>query len=59
MLEVKCTSINSVVEVDEFGRFELPNRMYTTTELRKVAREISKALRNNTTLETMKLEEFE
>lgn len=34
------------IEVSQDGKFELPDREYTTQELKKIAREINRELRN-------------
>ena len=41
-------SLGFTVEVDENGRFHLPDREFTTTELKKVVREVNRQLRENT-----------
>lgn len=33
------------VEVDENGRFELPDRQFTAAELKKIARDVNRAIR--------------
>lgn len=40
-------SIGFSVEVDELGRFELPNRTYTTADLKKIAREVNRECRKS------------
>ena len=40
-------SLGFSVSVDEQGRFELPSRRFTTTDLKKIAREVNKELRKN------------
>lgn len=39
-------SLGFSVEVDEDGRFDLPTRKFSATELKKVAREVNRRLRN-------------
>lgn len=41
-------SLGFTVEVDEDGRFQLPDREFNTTELKKVVREVNRQLRENT-----------
>lgn len=45
MIEIFVPTLNDTVKVNEEGRFELPSREFTIGELRKIAREINKALR--------------
>ena len=40
-------SLGFTVVVNTNGAFELPNRLYTTAELKKITREINRALRNS------------
>lgn len=40
-------SLGFTVDVDDSGRFELPNRRFTTTELKVVTREVNRALRKS------------
>lgn len=40
------TSLGFSVEVDEDGRFELPARKFSSAELKKVAREVNRRLRD-------------
>lgn len=40
------TSLGFKVDVDEGGQFYLPDRPFTTAELKKLAREIGRACRN-------------
>ena len=40
------TSLGFSVEVDFEGKFELPARKFSSAELKKVAREVNKSLRN-------------
>lgn len=35
------------IEVDEYGKFELPNITYTAAELNKIAREVNRAIRKS------------
>ena len=41
-------SLGFSVEVDEDGRFELPERKFSSAELKKVAREVNRGLRDCT-----------
>ena len=41
-------SLGFSVEVDEDGRFDLPARKFSPAELKKVAREVNRHLRNCT-----------
>lgn len=41
------TSLGFSVSVDSDGRFQLPDRSFTTTDLKKVARDISRAIRKS------------
>lgn len=43
-IEIRLSLGFSVV-VDEDGTFELPSRPFTTTELKKVVKEVNRALR--------------
>lgn len=45
MIEIFVPTLNETVKVNDEGRFELPSREFTVSELRKIAREISKSLR--------------
>lgn len=40
-------SLGFTVDVSEDGRFQLPDREFTTTELKKIAREVNRQLRDN------------
>ena len=40
-------SLGFSVDVDEQGRFELPNRRFNTAELKKITREVNRELRKN------------
>ena len=40
-------SLGFSVVVDERGSFELPNRRFTTTDLKKITREINRESRKN------------
>lgn len=42
------TSLGFTVDVNEDGRFQLPDREFTTVELKKVVREVNRQLRENT-----------
>lgn len=44
MHKVYVKSLGIEVEVDLYGRIELPPGKYTPTELRKVARDVSRAM---------------
>lgn len=46
MLKVYVSVLNDTVEVSEEGRFELPSREYTSSELKKIAREVNRAMRS-------------
>ena len=39
-------SLGFSVEVDEDGRFSLPDRKFSASELKRVAREVNRHLRN-------------
>ena len=45
MLIIPVKTLDAEVEMDDDGRFELPNRPYTTAELNRIAREINRFLR--------------
>ncbi len=45
MLQVYISVLNDYIEVSEEGRFELPSREYSPAELKKIAREVNKAMR--------------
>ena len=45
MLEIYVAAIDSIIKVDEDGRFELPARPYTTAELKKIAVQINREIR--------------
>lgn len=38
-------SLGFAVEVDDFGRIELPDETFTSAQLKKIAREVDKAMR--------------
>lgn len=40
-------SLGFEVDVDECGRFELPERKFNTTELKKIAREVNREIRDS------------
>lgn len=46
MLRVKTSVLEDEIEVSEEGRFILPSKEYTTAELKKIAREVNRAMRN-------------
>lgn len=41
------TSLGFSIEVNEDGRFNLPDRPFTTSELKKIAREVGRAFRQS------------
>lgn len=41
-------SLGFTVDVDEDGRFHLPDREFTTAELKRVVREVNRQMRENT-----------
>ena len=45
MLKVYVSVLDSEVEVSEDGRISLPSGDYTPAELKKIAREVNKAMR--------------
>lgn len=45
MLKVYISVLDEVVEVSEDGRVSLPAGDYTPAELKKIAREVNKAMR--------------
>ncbi len=45
MPKIYVGTLNDYVDVSDVGRFELPTHDYNTTELKKISREINKALR--------------
>lgn len=47
MLSVYVSVLKDEIEVSDEGRFELPSRYYSTVELKKIAREINRAIRNS------------
>ena len=47
MNEVFITVLNDYVEVSDAGRFELPARDYSAAELKKIARDVNRALRES------------
>lgn len=47
MLKVYISVLQDTVEVSLEGKFTLPSREYTTAELKKIAREINRALREH------------
>lgn len=49
MLNVYISVLQDTIEVSLEGKFILPSREYTTAELKKIAREINKALREHST----------
>ena len=46
MLRVFSTVLKEEIEVSQEGTFELPPRPYTSAELKKIAREVNKAIRS-------------
>lgn len=46
--EIYISVLDDTVEVDEQGRFELPSRSYSCAELKKIAREVNRAIRQST-----------
>lgn len=46
MLKVYVATVDEEIEVDDDGKFELPQRPYTAAELKKIAREVNKAIRD-------------
>ena len=46
MLKVRVELLGEDLEVSEDGKFELPSRKYTAAELKKIAREVNRAMRN-------------
>lgn len=46
MPKIFVPTLNSEINVSDEGRFELPSQQFSVSELRKVAREISKGLKN-------------
>ena len=46
MLDVYISVLQDTIEVSEEGRFILPSRDYSPAELKKIAREVNKAMRN-------------
>lgn len=51
MLNVYISVLQDTVEVSLEGKFTLPSREYTTAELKRIAREINKALREQNALD--------
>lgn len=47
-------SLGFTVDVDENGKFQLPDREFTTVELKKVVREVNHQLRENTAENVLK-----
>ena len=45
MLNVYSSVLKEDIEVSEEGKFILPSREYTSTELKKIAHEVNKAIR--------------
>ena len=44
MLKIYVESLDITLEVSEDGTFELPNRLYTTTDLKKIVRVVNKTI---------------
>lgn len=44
-MEVVSISLGFNVEVDDFGNITLPDRPFTSAQLKKIAREVDKAMR--------------
>ena len=44
-MEIEVSSVGLTVDVDDFGRFKLPDRLFTPAELNKIAREVNRAIR--------------
>lgn len=47
MLNIYISVLQDTIEVSLEGKFTLPSREYTTAELKKIAREVNKALREH------------
>lgn len=46
MIKVYISVLSEEVEVSDEGKFALPSREYTPAELKKIAREVNRAMRN-------------
>lgn len=46
MLKVFVSVLGEEVEVSDEGKFVLPSKEYTPSELKKIAREVNRAMRN-------------
>lgn len=51
MLNIKVRTIEEEIEVSEDGTFELPSKRYTTSELKKIAHDINRAMRESKLVE--------
>lgn len=47
MFNVYVSVLQDTIEVSSEGKFTLPSKEYTTTELKKIAREINRELREH------------
>lgn len=47
MLNVYISVLDEVIEVSDEGKFELPSREYSPAELKKIAREVNRAMRTS------------
>lgn len=47
MIEVYVKVLDNIIKVSNEGKFELPSRLYTSAELKKIATEINKAERQH------------
>lgn len=47
MAKLYVDSLGECIDISDDGRFELPSREYTTPLLKKIAREINRAMRES------------
>lgn len=47
MLKVYISVLDEEIEVSDEGKFELPSREYSPSELKKIAREVNRAMRTS------------
>lgn len=47
MIEVYIKILDDTIQVSDEGRFELPSRLYTAAELKKIATEVNRAARQH------------
>ena len=49
MAKLYVETLGECIDITDEGRFELPSREYTAAELKKIAREVNRAMRESQT----------